>query len=134
MSFDNRVAIVTGAGQGMGRAIAEDLAGRGATVAALDIDAARAEETGAALTDFGAFALACDIADRAAVQGVIEAVAERAGARGHPGQRRGHRRRRPAERPDREAVARHLGVNLTGQLWMAQAAAPHMERQGWGAS
>ena len=29
-------------------------------------------------------------------------------------------------------VARHLGVNLTGQLWMAQAAAPHMERQGWG--
>lgn len=45
MTFNGRMAIVTGAGSGLGRAIAQMLAARGATVAAVDLDAATAQET-----------------------------------------------------------------------------------------
>lgn len=132
MSFANRVAIVTGAGQGIGRAIAEDLARRGATVAALDVDVAKAEETAAALADSGAFALGCDIADREAAQGAIESVAERAGRVDILVNAAGIGGAGPLSGLTEKRVDRHFGVNLTGQLWMAQAAAPHMERAGWG--
>jgi NAD(P)-dependent dehydrogenase (short-subunit alcohol dehydrogenase family) len=45
MTFSGRMAVVTGAGSGLGRAIAQMLATRGAVVAAIDIDAATAQET-----------------------------------------------------------------------------------------
>ncbi|KTE06380.1 SDR family NAD(P)-dependent oxidoreductase [Sphingopyxis sp. H115] len=73
-----KVAIVTGAGQGVGRGIALALAGRGATVALLGrtrakIDAV-ADEIGA-----GAVAFACDVKDADAVRATVDAVAERFG-------------------------------------------------------
>ena len=45
MTFKQRMAVVTGAGSGLGRAIARMLAARGAAVAAVDIDGATAQET-----------------------------------------------------------------------------------------
>lgn len=74
----SKVAIVTGAGQGVGRGIAIALAGRGATVALLGrtrakIDAV-ADEIGA-----GAVAFACDVKDADAVRATVDAVAERFG-------------------------------------------------------
>lgn len=69
-----RVAVVTGAGQGMGRAIAGKLASRGARVAALDLNAAAVEETVAQLG--GAhLALACDVSDSGAVAAAFERIA-----------------------------------------------------------
>ena len=53
MSFADRMAIVTGAGSGLGRAIALALAARGAPVAAVDLDAASAEETAGMITAAG---------------------------------------------------------------------------------
>lgn len=45
MAFNGRMAVVTGAGSGLGRAIAQMLASRGAAVAAIDLDGATAKET-----------------------------------------------------------------------------------------
>jgi 3-oxoacyl-[acyl-carrier protein] reductase len=58
-----RVAIVTGAGQGLGRAISFKLAGDGFQVRPLDIDAAAAERTAAQLGDRAGPAITCDITD-----------------------------------------------------------------------
>ena len=71
-----RIAVVTGAGQGMGRAIAGKLASRGARVAALDLNAAAVEETVAQLDAPGAhLALACDVSDSGAVDAAFERIA-----------------------------------------------------------
>lgn len=73
-----KVAIVTGAGQGVGRGIAIALAGRGATVALLGRTRAKIDavvgEIGA-----GAAAFACDVKDAEAVRATVDAVAERFG-------------------------------------------------------
>src|SRR6266567_5270456 len=53
MTFKNRMAVVTGAGSGIGRAIALALAANGAPVAALDLDGASAEETAGLITKAG---------------------------------------------------------------------------------
>jgi NAD(P)-dependent dehydrogenase (short-subunit alcohol dehydrogenase family) len=53
MTFAERMAVVTGAGSGLGRAIATMLAARGARVAAVDLDAASAAETAALIAKSG---------------------------------------------------------------------------------
>lgn len=74
--LDKRVALVTGTGPNIGRAIAATLAGAGATVLCNDIDAAATQATAEAVTDAGgkAFPLPFDVADRAAVRNSIEAA------------------------------------------------------------
>jgi NAD(P)-dependent dehydrogenase (short-subunit alcohol dehydrogenase family) len=73
MSLDNRVAIVTGAGHGIGRAIAVALAQAGAHVAAVDIDPAAARATADAVSAAGrkGVALEIDVGDLASIEGMV---------------------------------------------------------------
>jgi NAD(P)-dependent dehydrogenase (short-subunit alcohol dehydrogenase family) len=75
-SLDGKVAIVTGASQGIGRAIADGLAAEGARIVVADLRGA-AEAAGAYE---GGIGLAVDVADEAAVQGMVDKTLERCGA------------------------------------------------------
>jgi NAD(P)-dependent dehydrogenase (short-subunit alcohol dehydrogenase family) len=69
-NFHEKVTVITGAGSGIGRALALELAGRGAKLAVSDINAANAEETAAACKQFGVEAngYTLDVSQRDAVQ------------------------------------------------------------------
>ena len=77
--LSGKVAVVTGAGQGMGRATTRLLSSRGASVAALDLNEAGASETIAGLAG-PAMALSCDVSDSAAVNDAFAKVEAQLGA------------------------------------------------------
>ncbi len=77
MRLQNQVAIVTGAGQGIGREIALRLGQEGAQVVVADIDAAGAEATAARIRDAGgpaACAVSTDVADERQVAALVQAA------------------------------------------------------------
>src|SRR5438067_4968661 len=76
MALEGRAAIVTGAGSGLGRAIALQLAREGADVAAADLNVDAAHETAATIEALGRRGLAAgvDVTDRAAVRNMVGRV------------------------------------------------------------
>ncbi len=80
-NIDGRVAVVTGGGSGIGRAIAMRLAEEGCDLALLDIDGATAEQTAAAAAKLGrrTHAAAVDVTDAAALAEFTAAAADRLG-------------------------------------------------------
>jgi NAD(P)-dependent dehydrogenase (short-subunit alcohol dehydrogenase family) len=76
--FRGGVAVITGAGSGLGRSMAERFAAADMAVVALDIDGRHAEETAQLLRDAGgrASALRADVADRASMEAAAAAVAQ----------------------------------------------------------
>jgi 3-oxoacyl-[acyl-carrier protein] reductase len=70
--FQDQVALVTGAGSGIGAAIAEQLASEGATVALLDVNHTAAQQVAESLPNAEAFS--CDVSDSANVNEAVDAV------------------------------------------------------------
>jgi 3-oxoacyl-[acyl-carrier protein] reductase len=77
--FDGRVAIITGAAQGIGAGTAKRFADEGAAVAVLDINEERAQETAAGLGAGKALGVACNVADSASVEAAVGRVVEELG-------------------------------------------------------
>jgi NAD(P)-dependent dehydrogenase (short-subunit alcohol dehydrogenase family) len=76
MDFEGKVALITGAGNGIGRAAAVGFAARGAKVVVVDLDAAAAERTVASIQQQGGEALACtaDVTKSAEVAAYVQAA------------------------------------------------------------
>ncbi|HUE09132.1 MAG TPA: SDR family oxidoreductase [Acidimicrobiales bacterium] len=81
MMLNDKVALITGAGSGVGRASARRFAEEGARVVCVDIDLDRAKETVAEIEGAGGTAVAerCDVAEDADVAGVISSAVQRFG-------------------------------------------------------
>jgi NAD(P)-dependent dehydrogenase (short-subunit alcohol dehydrogenase family) len=78
-NFEGRVGVVTGAGRGIGLALAEAMAERGMRVVLADLQAAQPEREARRLREGGAEAIGvvCDVSDPAQVQGLAEKTVER---------------------------------------------------------
>ena len=118
--FDGVVAAVTGGGSGIGLATGRLLAGRGANVAALDLDPAAA--AGSALP------LTADVTDEASVAAAVAALVERFGALDVLVNNAGIGATGTVEDNSYEEWRRVLDVNLLGIVRASRAALPHLRR------
>jgi len=131
---EGRVAVVTGAGSGIGRAIALRLAVDGATVACADINAIGAEETVSQIMQVSgqAHAFAVDVADGPSVNALHDAVMDVFGRADILCCIAGIILRESLDAQSVEAWNRVLAVNLTGMFLCAKAFIPTMRSRGWG--
>ena len=123
--FDGKVALITGAGSGIGRAVTVRLASEGAAVFAVDIDPAGLDET-AGLAPAGIRTHRTDVSDR---DGVSTAVEECVGALGRLdvlGNVAGIARAEHVEAVTESEYRQMMGVNLDGPFFLCQASIPHL--------
>jgi 3-hydroxybutyrate dehydrogenase len=134
MRLRDRVALVTGGGRGIGRAIALALAREGADVAVTARTIAELEQVAAEVRALGrrAAALRCDVAERAQVDAAAEAAAAVLGPVQILVNNAGMAVAAKLTDIDDALWARHLAVNLSGAFYMSRALLPGMLAGGWG--
>ncbi len=137
--LDGRVAIVTGASRGLGRAIAEGLAEAGADIALVATDAKLLRTAAAEIGKLGRRALAfpCDVTDPGRVRELVGEAVRRLGRLDIMVNNAGINSNRPEdrvtfERYPLETWRRIIDVDLNGCFHGCQAAAVQMLRQGGG--
>jgi NAD(P)-dependent dehydrogenase (short-subunit alcohol dehydrogenase family) len=135
--LDGRVAIVTGAGRGLGRTISVGVAAAGATVVAADLDAEGAQITAEAISSQGgsALALSVDVADEGSVQGMVEAALRQFGQIDilvNNAALYGDLERKPFTDISVKEWDRVIGVNLRGPWLCTRAVFPAMADKHYG--
>jgi NAD(P)-dependent dehydrogenase (short-subunit alcohol dehydrogenase family) len=131
MDIKDKVVVVTGAGSGIGRALAKGMAAAGArSVICTDLDAANAEET-AQMIGANASATALDVADEEAIEALIRDTETAAGALDIFVSNAGYGQPGGLDLPTRDWV-RMMNVHTWSHLAAARAAIPGMLERGRG--
>jgi len=129
MRLDQKIAIVTGAGSGFGRGIAETFAREGARVAGGDINEPAAKEVASAIGE-RAIPIRCDVSRKADVGAAVQAVASRLGSPDILVNNAGITyRRRPMLEVEEEEFDRMFDVNVKSIFLFAHAVVPLMRKQ-----
>jgi 2-keto-3-deoxy-L-fuconate dehydrogenase len=133
-NLSGKLAVVTGGGSGIGRAIAMVFGRQGAQVFVLDLAGDAAKATAAAITAAGGSADsgACDVSDAASVKSTFDAIVGRAGRLDILVNNAGVAHVGNIERTSEADFDRLFRVNVKGVYLCSQAAVPVMVRQGGG--
>jgi 2-hydroxycyclohexanecarboxyl-CoA dehydrogenase len=127
----DKIAIVTGAGQGIGRGIAEKLAAEGATVAVTDVNETTAKETAYTIGG-GAVGIRADVTSRESVEAMVAQVHRQFGRIDVLVNNAGWDKAGPFVGSDPADWDRVIAINLYGVLHTCKAVLPIMAEQGHG--
>ncbi|UCG38802.1 MAG: 3-oxoacyl-[acyl-carrier-protein] reductase [bacterium] len=131
MMTEGRVAIVTGGGQGIGRAVVMDLAASGVSVVVADINLQAAQEAAGAAAAMGVDCLAVkvNVAEPADVQAMVDETLEKFGRVDYLVNNAGITRDALLMRMEDDAWNTVLGINLTGTYLCSKAVVRIMMKQ-----
>lgn len=132
--LDGQVAVITGAGAGIGRAIAETFAAAGAAVMVSDRDAVAGEAVASAIVAHGgtAAAMACDVTRESDLEALVAEVTQRFGKLTILVSNAGGGGPKPFDMPMAD-FRRAYDLNVFSLFRLAQLAVPAMEQAGGGA-
>lgn len=134
MTLEGKIAVVTGAGSGIGRATAEALAAAGATVVCADINRETGEETAAALRAAGGRAdyQPVDLTDAGSIEAFAQEVAAKHGAVDVLVNGAGWGKTHPFWEGTPELWERVIALNFVGPMRLTRALLPAMIERGSG--
>ena len=129
--LQEKTALITGGGRGIGRAMALSFARHGARVALAARTAAQVEQVAAEIGN-NAIALVCDVSDSESVTRMFSNMRERLGDADILVNNAGIAESATLVNTTDELWHRHLSINLSGTFYCTRAALPAMLKKGWG--